>query len=246
MPSKNTSKNTSKKTEQKNYSQMENGDILQTNINEEYLANMPLHKLRKLINKYNDNNNGNKIGATLSKHKFLKKMLKKEGIKQKSHTICCPICSKTNQDIKLFKCGGCKSTHYCSKEHQKQDWNNHKSACKYMSNCKKHNKTLNEEESCERKRQKKFMEDIHLSFQIEQSNPKQKRVFHKTGLIFRCVEETQEDYIIEIMSINDFREFLYRDNKLVKNFNELINNLNNGHNIIIYKDNINVFKFQNK
>jgi hypothetical protein len=97
MPSKNTSKNTSKKTEQKNYSQMENGDILQTNINEEYLANMPLHKLRKLINKYNDNNNGNKIGATLSKHKFLKKMLKKEGIKQKSHTICCPICSKTNQ-----------------------------------------------------------------------------------------------------------------------------------------------------
>lgn len=39
----------------------------------------------------------------------------------------CELCGKMEN---LLKCGRCRSSFYCSKEHQKQDWKNHKLKCK--------------------------------------------------------------------------------------------------------------------
>ncbi|XP_034941330.1 egl nine homolog 1 [Chelonus insularis] len=40
--------------------------------------------------------------------------------------LACVICGKTD---KVLRCSRCKSTVYCSKEHQKFDWKNHKAVC---------------------------------------------------------------------------------------------------------------------
>lgn len=37
----------------------------------------------------------------------------------------CVVCSKPA----IQKCSGCQSVHYCSKEHQKEDWKLHKLQC---------------------------------------------------------------------------------------------------------------------
>ncbi|KAK5709126.1 hypothetical protein LTR17_020060 [Elasticomyces elasticus] len=42
----------------------------------------------------------------------------------------CGICGK---DGYLFKCGRCKTTYYCSKPCQAQDWTVHKTACKLLT-----------------------------------------------------------------------------------------------------------------
>ncbi|XP_038140056.1 egl nine homolog 1 isoform X2 [Cyprinodon tularosa] len=39
----------------------------------------------------------------------------------------CELCGKMEN---LLKCGRCRSSFYCSKEHQKQDWKKHKLVCK--------------------------------------------------------------------------------------------------------------------
>ncbi|KAA0707588.1 Egl nine -like protein 1 [Triplophysa tibetana] len=39
----------------------------------------------------------------------------------------CELCGKMEN---LMKCGGCRSSFYCSKEHQKRDWKKHKQVCK--------------------------------------------------------------------------------------------------------------------
>lgn len=39
---------------------------------------------------------------------------------------CCAICSETT---KLKACGSCTQVWYCSKEHQVDDWKNHKPKC---------------------------------------------------------------------------------------------------------------------
>lgn len=39
----------------------------------------------------------------------------------------CELCGKMDD---LLKCGGCRSSFYCSKEHQKQHWRKHKLTCK--------------------------------------------------------------------------------------------------------------------
>uniref|UniRef100_A0A674N422 hypoxia-inducible factor-proline dioxygenase n=1 Tax=Takifugu rubripes TaxID=31033 RepID=A0A674N422_TAKRU len=39
----------------------------------------------------------------------------------------CELCGKMEN---LLKCGRCRSSFYCSKEHQKQDWRKHKLSCK--------------------------------------------------------------------------------------------------------------------
>ncbi|MEQ2249875.1 hypothetical protein ILYODFUR_034095, partial [Ilyodon furcidens] len=39
----------------------------------------------------------------------------------------CELCGKMEN---LLKCGRCRSSFYCSKEHQKQDWKKHKLICK--------------------------------------------------------------------------------------------------------------------
>lgn len=39
----------------------------------------------------------------------------------------CELCGKMEN---LLKCGRCRSSFYCSKEHQKQDWKKHKLSCK--------------------------------------------------------------------------------------------------------------------
>lgn len=38
----------------------------------------------------------------------------------------CAICKKTANQ----KCGGCHLIYYCTKEHQKTDWKNHKKQCR--------------------------------------------------------------------------------------------------------------------
>ncbi|XP_041106745.1 egl nine homolog 1-like isoform X2 [Polyodon spathula] len=40
---------------------------------------------------------------------------------------CCELCGKMEN---LLKCGRCRNSFYCSKEHQKQDWKKHKVVCK--------------------------------------------------------------------------------------------------------------------
>jgi hypothetical protein len=42
-------------------------------------------------------------------------------------------CNQCLKIGKLFKCGRCKAIHYCSKECQKTDWQNHKNQCKPLS-----------------------------------------------------------------------------------------------------------------
>lgn len=39
----------------------------------------------------------------------------------------CELCGKMEH---LLKCGRCRNSFYCSKEHQKQDWKKHKQVCK--------------------------------------------------------------------------------------------------------------------
>lgn len=43
----------------------------------------------------------------------------------------CELCGKMEN---LMKCGGCRSSFYCSKEHQKQHWKKHKQVCKKADN----------------------------------------------------------------------------------------------------------------
>jgi hypothetical protein len=44
--------------------------------------------------------------------------------------IICPVCDCADEEEKkLLLCGGCKSTYYCCKEHQKQHWAEHKGEC---------------------------------------------------------------------------------------------------------------------
>lgn len=43
----------------------------------------------------------------------------------------CELCGKMEN---LLKCGRCRSSFYCSKEHQKQDWKKHKLVCKEADN----------------------------------------------------------------------------------------------------------------
>ena len=39
-------------------------------------------------------------------------------------------CSRELADSDKGLCSGCKGIHYCSKEHQKEDWKNHTIKCK--------------------------------------------------------------------------------------------------------------------
>jgi hypothetical protein len=42
----------------------------------------------------------------------------------------CPVCGCADEEKKkLLVCSGCKSTYYCSKEHQKKHWAEHKDEC---------------------------------------------------------------------------------------------------------------------
>lgn len=46
----------------------------------------------------------------------------------------CVTCGKTEN---LFLCSKCNSVSYCGREHQKQDWNNHKKTCKKLRETEK-------------------------------------------------------------------------------------------------------------
>lgn len=43
----------------------------------------------------------------------------------------CEVCG-TNEN--LYLCGDCRISHYCGREHQKSDWDNHKKICKQRRN----------------------------------------------------------------------------------------------------------------
>jgi len=49
----------------------------------------------------------------------------------------CAICREKSDQ----RCGGCKRTYYCSKEHQKQHWKEHKDTCKTLRTSTETNKT---------------------------------------------------------------------------------------------------------
>ena len=42
----------------------------------------------------------------------------------------CNYCSK--EEEKLQRCSACKQVYYCSAQHQRSDWTNHKSVCKQL------------------------------------------------------------------------------------------------------------------
>lgn len=53
-------------------------------------------------------------------------MEKKQGDVERERQYC-ELCGKMEN---LLKCGRCRNSFYCSKEHQKQDWKKHKLSCK--------------------------------------------------------------------------------------------------------------------
>ena len=43
----------------------------------------------------------------------------------------CALCKKAaSEDVKLRGCGGCGEVAYCSVDHQREDWKQHKLTCK--------------------------------------------------------------------------------------------------------------------
>ena len=42
----------------------------------------------------------------------------------------CKVCGASSEKVKLLKCSRCRTVYYCSSEHQKEDWKNHKKNCK--------------------------------------------------------------------------------------------------------------------
>jgi FKBP-type peptidyl-prolyl cis-trans isomerase len=50
----------------------------------------------------------------------------------------CQIChKKATTSQKLFDCSACKQISYCGVEHQREDWNTHKTECAKVQNCLK-------------------------------------------------------------------------------------------------------------
>ncbi|XP_043466813.1 uncharacterized protein LOC122501428 [Leptopilina heterotoma] len=49
----------------------------------------------------------------------------------------CYICRCFGENVNLKRCSACNMISYCSKEHQKQDWPNHKEFCKVLCQMKK-------------------------------------------------------------------------------------------------------------
>ena len=68
----------------------------------------------------------NKYLKYKNKYLNLKNKIIQKGSSDNSTTNKCIICGKEDE---LFKCSQCKSVFYCSREHQKQDWKNHKKVC---------------------------------------------------------------------------------------------------------------------
>ncbi|XP_043466799.1 uncharacterized protein LOC122501422 [Leptopilina heterotoma] len=58
---------------------------------------------------------------------------------EKSHYYpnMCHICRCYGENVDLKRCGACNMISYCSKEHQKQDWPNHKQFCRVLCQIKK-------------------------------------------------------------------------------------------------------------
>ena len=38
----------------------------------------------------------------------------------------CPVCENDG----ILECGGCGEVHYCTRQHQREDWINHKPDCR--------------------------------------------------------------------------------------------------------------------
>ena len=89
----------------------------------------------------------------------------------------CDACGKES-DIKLQRCGGCKSVYYCDAKCQQQDWNaGHKNECKTI-------KAQKSKEKFETRTKKG-----HL--QIEEYNLKDARKNHKRAL--KAAEEMKDE-----------------------------------------------------
>ena len=61
----------------------------------------------------------------------------RETIKNSSHYYwgCCLVCAKkSSPENPMKRCSRCKCVFYCSQEHQKQHWREHKDLCKFLAN----------------------------------------------------------------------------------------------------------------
>ena len=65
--------------------------------------------------------------------KEIKKMAKESNGRITMNSIC-EFCSEISPHLQ--KCGACRSVSYCCKEHQAEDWKEHKKECKHLAESK--------------------------------------------------------------------------------------------------------------
>ena len=236
------------KTKKKPTKINDNMEYLSSDISIEKIAKLPLAELRKMINQI-DKNEGS-IGFLLPKHKLLKKLLNKQN--QDLDIVRCAGCNEVYEDKKLLKCGGCRKVYYCSKECQKLHWKSHKELCSVISSNNNHNKEIHKKGSQvnkEQKEQKNYMKELEESWSIEEIKNDRLHLTHRDGLIFRIVGEDNDNYIVQVCSINWLKNYIFDKDSCVsaqRVFDNMVESLNKGFKIIIYKEHISMINSYNK
>ena len=106
----------------------ESGKNTDKDVIEEATSSKPKHS-KKRKNAKPEDNTSNKESDEEIKDSSAKPMINSPGGKTVPESGECGVCGK----IATIKCSRCRSTFYCNKEHQEQDWKNHSPICKILS-----------------------------------------------------------------------------------------------------------------